>query len=405
MSDLAAAYRARNICQTWLQCTGDLLDSLTSPDPSASVTINDLQSARAQVQFRLDQWDLTAATIERLVDDQELSTVINESFRYRQTIIDRLNRADNSIALIYNVTAPKAESDVGSVSNVHNPSLFKLPKISIPPFHGELVKWVTFWEIFNSMVHDVCSYTDLHKMIYLVNSLKGDAANIVKGLAVSGSNYQVARRALEERYGRKDLIIQSHVQSLLDDLKVTCSESSGSKYVRSLWSFYDQVMTHIRSLETLGISGEKVEVFLNVIILRNLPVTVRQKWCEITLEKDRKSDLDSLCQFIYKTITNLDAAESFRNKDNNNNTKSKSSSSKPSTSALQISSSNVNKKGSSKKCNHCDKPGHILANCYSFTSLDIDKRIDRLKQLKLCTKCLTPNHEFLLVPLNAHIVH
>ena len=88
MSDLAAAYRARNICQTWLQCTGDLLDGLTSPDSSVSVTINDLQSARAQVQYRLDQWDLTAATIERLVDDQELNTVINESFRYRQSIID-----------------------------------------------------------------------------------------------------------------------------------------------------------------------------------------------------------------------------------------------------------------------------------------------------------------------------
>ena len=108
MSDLAAAYRARNICQTWLACTGDLLDSLTSTDSSARVTVNDIQSARAQVQYRLDQLDLQAATIERLVDDQELNTVINESFRYRQSIIDKLNRAENSIALIYNVNIPKA---------------------------------------------------------------------------------------------------------------------------------------------------------------------------------------------------------------------------------------------------------------------------------------------------------
>ena len=129
MADLAAAYRARNICQTWLACTGDLLDSLISTDSSARVTVNDIQSARAQVQYRLDQWDLQAASIERLVDDQELDTVVNESLKYRQTIIDKLIRAENSIALIYNVNtnAPKAESEVGSISNVHNPSLFKLP--------------------------------------------------------------------------------------------------------------------------------------------------------------------------------------------------------------------------------------------------------------------------------------
>ena len=196
--------------------------------------------------------------------------MVTDSFNYRQKIVEKLNRADNSVALIYNVNAnaPKSEGEVGFISNVPTSSLFRLPKISLPPFHGEVVKWTTFWEIFNSMVHDVDSYNDLTKMIYLVSSLKGNVAHVVKGLAVSASNYPVARKALEERYGRKDLIIQSHVQYLLDDLKVNCNETSGSKYVKSLWSFYDQVMTHIRSLDTLGVSGKQVEIF---------PVQVRQK--------------------------------------------------------------------------------------------------------------------------------
>ena len=70
MTELAAAYRARNVCQRWLARTGDLLDSLTVTDSSARV--NNTLSAKDQVQYRLDQWDLQAATIERLVDDHEV---------------------------------------------------------------------------------------------------------------------------------------------------------------------------------------------------------------------------------------------------------------------------------------------------------------------------------------------
>ena len=64
----------------------------------------------------------------------------------------------------------------------------KLPKITLPPFYGEIVKWTSYWEIFNSMVHDIGSYSDITKMIYLVSPLKGDASNIIKGLAVTAGN-------------------------------------------------------------------------------------------------------------------------------------------------------------------------------------------------------------------------
>ena len=89
---------------------------------------------------------------------------------------------------------------MSSVNNNQSDVLFKLPKITLPPFHGEFVKWTSYLEQFNSMVHDISVYSDITKMIYLMSSLKGNASNVVKGLAVTAKNYPIARKALEERF-------------------------------------------------------------------------------------------------------------------------------------------------------------------------------------------------------------
>ena len=304
MADLSEAYRSRLVCELWLRKTCGLLDSLLVADTSGKV--NDLLSAREQVTSRLETWDSLTSNIERLVPEESIELEVDRCYTYRQNIVDMMNRADSAIALIYDVNnVPNNDSVVESSTISNSQFLFKLPKITLPPFYGEIVKWTSYWEIFNSMVHDIGSYSDITKMIYLVSSLKGDASNIIKGLAVTAGNYPLARKALEERFGRKDIIIQSHVQYLLDDLKVTSSETSGFKYIKALWCFYDQIMLHVRSLDNLGVNGSQVEIFLSVIILRNVPLPIRQKWCELAHEREREDDLESLCNFLYQTITNL----------------------------------------------------------------------------------------------------
>ena len=81
MAELTDAYRARLVCQRWLDHTGGLLDSLTVPDSTARV--NDIISTREQVTSRLDQWDLHLTTIERLVADLDIDQEVSNSFRYR----------------------------------------------------------------------------------------------------------------------------------------------------------------------------------------------------------------------------------------------------------------------------------------------------------------------------------
>ena len=92
------------------------------------------------------------------------------------------------------------------------------------------------------------------KLTYPQSLLKGEAAQCIVGLALSGVNYEAACNLLQDRYGRPELIVFKHVQGLLmldkaDDVK-------------GLQRLQDELLVHVRSLESLGVTGDKYGVIL-----------------------------------------------------------------------------------------------------------------------------------------------
>ena len=64
------------------------------------------------------------------------------------------------------------------------------------------------------------------------------------------SNYEEAVKLLKERFGRRDLIVNSHMDSLANIKPIT---STGD--ILEVRHFYDQVETHCRALDALGVSS------------------------------------------------------------------------------------------------------------------------------------------------------
>ena len=87
-----------------------------------------------------------------------------------------------------------------------------------------------------------------------------------------------------------------HIQELL---KIT----STGRTVEVLCTLYDKLQTHIRSLESLDITGATYGVNLTPLVLHRLPESVRLEWAR-TVE-GRESDLKALLQFF--TPRNLKA--------------------------------------------------------------------------------------------------
>ena len=91
----------------------------------------------------------------------------------------------------------------------------KLPKLILPKFKGDVTSYRSFWEIFESTVHNNMQLTIIDKFNYLVSFLEGSALRSIKGLAITEENYQAALDILQERFGNSQQIISAHMDELL----------------------------------------------------------------------------------------------------------------------------------------------------------------------------------------------
>lgn len=80
-------------------------------------------------------------------------------------------------------------------------------------------------------------------MNYQEGMITGDAARAILGLPIKSQNYDTAIGMLLEHFGRKEVLINAHLESLS---KLT----TPSMEVQQLQKYYDNCKRKIRALET-----------------------------------------------------------------------------------------------------------------------------------------------------------
>lgn len=68
----------------------------------------------------------------------------------------------------------------------------KLPKITLPRFSGDPVRWTSFWDSYQSAVHLNSELTDVNNFNYLWSLLDHFAHDAIAGLTLSSANYKQA---------------------------------------------------------------------------------------------------------------------------------------------------------------------------------------------------------------------
>ena len=448
MANLDLAKRERVIAFNWLRNAHIHLETLVSDNNS---TLRNLVSALDCFQSRVHEWEAAQHQVERIIAPELLVNECNLAYEQRNDMSNIILNAEEVIRLKRQVIPSPPVTPVSPFNPLHTPSMrpipftppsysdsnnninvpilnssnapifnsqnnshllnssfssnstlntsqivhtqtsSKLDKLKLTEFGGNLEDWQNYWEIFESHVHNT-NLPDVTKFTYLRNSLTGKAKKVVQGYAVTAVNYPIAIGLLQKRYGRNDIIIQNHIQSLLSDISVKIPPNNDqSKYISALWDFNDNILVHIRSLDALGIRGDSVEIFLCPIILSKLPESIRVKWYEGVGRRQGK--LDILLNFLDEYITVLDDA---------NNAKSKTANSdvtKNSTASALHSNSNSNV----QKCKNCKRPNHTVEKCKKFLDLDVISRNNKISELKLCWKCLKGNHTYARCPISCTV--
>lgn len=250
----------------------------------------------------------------------------------------------------------------------------KLPTLEIKKFDGSIKNWLTFWGQFKKIDSDPY-IEECDKLQFLSQSmLEGtDVKKFVENFPVASQSYNTCVKELKARYAREDLLIQVYVRELLTLIL--------KKDNFDLMSLYDNISSHLRSLEILKVTSDKFSPFLLPIVESALPTDILQIW-----ERQKSEDgdeLSNLLQFLKKEVEanqRIALANDFSVNSKN-----------PEPTAACLTANTEMKKQKEIKCIWCDK-GHSSIECFKIAKMTIEDRREYLKKKKACALCLKIGH-------------
>ncbi|GBM32683.1 hypothetical protein AVEN_119981-1, partial [Araneus ventricosus] len=251
------------------------------------------------LKVKIDRLEITHASILELFPEKDFEAEFEvvEDFRDKAIRIEtkarRIITCQQNVSTILNST----HSD-SAIIVVIEKRRFKLPKLELRKFDGDVKEWLYFWSQFEK-IHDDSSIEDLGKFQYLLQStVEGSREReVIESFPPTGDNYPKAIDCLKARFGRNDLQVEVYVRELL---KLVLKNANSNFCSNNLCALYDNLEQQIRALETLGVTTDKSAALLYPLVESCMPEDFLRAWqrsSNFDLGSDSKKRLDSLLKF------------------------------------------------------------------------------------------------------------
>ena len=277
-------------------------------------------------QLKASQQKLLDARPEMRQLDKEIQNIhviLGEEDTADQDFVDADNISDTHSVLLRQIdkilrrdqqpqsskSSPHADS---GTSKQLKHSALKLPKMSLPVFDGDQRKWLSFWDVFKSEVHDVKDISNVTKFNFLKGQLSEQVKMRVEGIMATEDNYSLLVETLQDNYGDKTAIKNAHCVALITMVKPQHRASA-------LRTFYDSLISDMRSLATLDLPTTRYGDFYVPILLEKLP----EKLLTSVLKEHPCANptIDQLIEMIHNEVKRLEQVAYISN--NNQSCKSK----------------------------------------------------------------------------------
>ena len=238
---------------------------------------------------------LDAEIVDLIEDEGGLADEIEQADTYKETLYEAILKVDR----LLNATPPTPEAPPTTTRGTPadaRVNRVKLPKLQLRSFNGDLTRWNAFWESFESAIHSNTELSDVEKFNYLNSLLERSAREAVSGLALTAANYRQAIETLKKRFGCKQLIVNKHMDALLQVEAVTSSQNT-----RGLRKLLDSVNSHIHSLQSLGVEPGSYSSLLCPVLVNKLPSDLQLLISRKVSEDDWK--LDSLMEAVEAEVS------------------------------------------------------------------------------------------------------
>lgn len=151
---------------------------------------------------------------------------------------------------------PSSSVNVSNDSSNTKSAQVKLPKITIPTFSGKYTEWITFRDLFVSMIHNNNALDNVQKLQYLKGYLTGEAEQLIRYTPVTDANYHQCWKQLEKRYSNKKYLSHCILKRLLSQRSLT-AESAGC-----LKELMDTSSDCLSALSNLGIDVSTWDIII-----------------------------------------------------------------------------------------------------------------------------------------------
>ncbi|GFQ98381.1 integrase catalytic domain-containing protein [Trichonephila clavata] len=162
--------------------------------------------------------------VESLINIESLEDEILTREEYRDKFIIWKIRAERYIGTVSSITFQNSvENQPQNVTPLNKTvssvltNQPRLPKLTLESFSGkDISSFPSFGAKFKSAVDDNSNLNDVDKFSYLKSVVTSDAELAIRGLTLTPENYAKAVKILEDRFGRKELIVDYHMNRLLN---------------------------------------------------------------------------------------------------------------------------------------------------------------------------------------------
>ena len=239
----------------------------------------------------------------------------------------------------------------------------KLPKIELPVFSGDPLKWQGFWDQFDISIHQNESLSDIDRFNYLKKYLSGPALGTISGLTLSSANYKEAVTILTERYGNHQVLISAHMDALLKMKKVKNMEN-----LNGLRKLYTDVENCVRNLKTLKVETSTYGCLLIPILKKKLPdellVMISRKFAGNVWV------LDELMKYFLEELQAKESCVSYLENQNLESEKNKHD-----FTASCLYSEKREQKFQKSRCVYCLEENHPPSRCSKVTNVNSRKEV------------------------------
>lgn len=245
----------------------------------------------------------------------------------------------------------------------------KLPKITIRSFDGKLENWVSYKELFDSLIHNR-DIPNVEKLHYLLSSVQGPAYDLIKSFPLSDDNYMNAYETLTKHYDKKRQIALVYYEKLLN-----CEPAKTKGDLDRIFRAFNE---NLNILAKFNLPDYNFMMFY--LLWSKLDLPTREAF---ELQLDGETDIprfEDLKKFIEKRSIALE----------NSTIKLNITTNKPATSKTK--SALIVPATPTSNCPICATMGHGLSKCPNFLKLLPTERFSKIKEKGLCIVCFSSSH-------------